>query len=76
MIDAALSKKEGLNYHMDSNIFCMIEQYNPMDIRQYWRPPDKEMFVPTKKGLCLRSVEYRALKSHIAEIEQVLRLKE
>lgn len=28
MIDTALSKKEELNYHMGSNIFCMIQQDN------------------------------------------------
>lgn len=74
MIDTALSKKEELNYHIGSNVFCTIQQDNPcVNIRQYWRPTDKEiMIVPTKRGLCLRPVEYRALKSHIAEIEKVI----
>lgn len=73
MTDKSLSKKEELNYHIGSNIFCMIQQENPCaDIRQYWRPPDKEMLVPTRKGLCLQPVEHRALKSHKAEIEKVI----
>lgn len=73
LIDTALSKKEELNYHMDSNVFCTIHQGNPcVNIRQYWRPPDKEMLVPTKRGLCFRPMEYRALKYHIAEIEKVI----
>lgn len=73
MIDTALSKKEELNYHMGSNVFCTIQQGNPcVSIRQYWRPPDKEILVPTKRGLCLRPVEYRALNLRIAEIEKVI----
>lgn len=52
MIDTALSKKEELNYHIGSNVFCMIQQGNPcVNIRQYWRPPGKETLVPTKRGL-------------------------
>lgn len=73
MIDTALSKKEELNYHIGSNVFCMIQQGNPcVNIRQYWRPPGKETLVPTKRGLWLRPVEYRALKSHLAEKEKVI----
>lgn len=73
MIDTALSKKEELNYHIGSNVFCTIQQGNPcVNIRQYWRPPGNETLVPTKRGLCLRPVEYRALKFHIAEIEKVI----
>lgn len=73
MIDTALSKKEELNYHIGSNVFCTIQQGYPcVNIRQYWRPPGNETLVPTKRGLCLRPVEYRALKSHIAEIEKVI----
>lgn len=52
MIDTALSKKEELNYHIGSNVFCMIQQGNPcVNIRQYWRPPGKETLVQTKRGL-------------------------
>lgn len=73
MIDTALSKKEELNYHMGSNIFSTIQQGNPcVNIRQHWRPQDKEILVPTKRGLCLRPVEYRALNLRIAEIEKVI----
>lgn len=73
MIDEALNKKEELYFHMGSNIACVIQKDNPcVNIRQFWRPPNEEKLVPTKKGLCLRPQEYKALKSHIVEIEKAV----
>ena len=37
-----------------------------IDIRRYWKP--KEEVVPRKKGLCLRSLEYSAIKELVPEI--------
>ena len=41
-----------------------------MDIRQYWKP--QEEVVPTKKGLCLRPIEYIAVKELVPEIGRAL----
>ena len=41
-----------------------------MDIRQYWKP--QEEGVPTKKGLCLRPLEYIAIKKLVTEIGRAL----
>ena len=73
MIDSALQNKEDLQYHMGSNIFCTVKKDSPcVDIRQYWRPPNQKELVPTKKGLCLRPVEYRTLKSRVSELHKVI----
>ena len=45
-----------------------------MDIRQYWKP--QEEVVHTKKGLCLRPLEYSAVKELITEIGRTLPLPE
>lgn len=73
MIDTALNNNEDLHYHMGSNIFCSVQKDNPcVNIRQYWKPPNTDILVPTKKGLCLRPVEYKTLKNCVAEIEKVV----
>lgn len=73
MIDEVLNKKEELYFHMGSYIACVIQKDNQcVDIRQYWRPPNEEKLVPAKKGLCRRQQEYKALKSHIVEIEKAV----
>lgn len=73
MIDEVLNKKEELYFHMGSYIACVIQKDNQcVDIRQYRRPPNEEKLVPTKKGQCRRPQEYKALKSHIVEIEKAV----
>ena len=41
-----------------------------MDISQYWKP--QEEVVPTKKGLCLRPLEFIAVKELVPEIGRAL----
>ena len=41
-----------------------------MDIRQYWKP--QEELILTKKGLCLKPLEYIAVKELIPEIGRIL----
>ena len=41
-----------------------------MDKRQYWKP--QEEVVPMKKGLCLRPLEYIAVKELVPEIGEGL----
>ena len=41
-----------------------------MDIRQYWKT--QEEVVHTKKGLCLRPLEYSAVKKLVLEIGEAL----
>ena len=53
------------------HIYCTVTEGNPcMDIRQYWKPKDE--VIPTKKGLCLRPIEYSVLKELIPEIGTTL----
>ena len=41
-----------------------------MHIRQFWMPRDE--LVPTKKGLCLRPIEYSFLKEFVPQIGTTL----
>lgn len=71
LIDTALAKKEELNYHVGSNIFISVKSDSPcVNIRKYWKPENEENLVPTKKGICLRPLEYGKLKSHLSSIEK------
>ena len=73
MIDSASQKKEDLQYHMGSNIFCTVKKDSPcVDIRLYWRPPNQKELEPTKKGQCLRPVEYITLKSVVSDLHNVI----
>jgi hypothetical protein len=73
LIDTTLEKGDELNYHLGSNIMCTIQKDNPcVNIRKFWQPPNEQNLVPTKKGLCLRPAEYRALKTHQDEIEKIV----
>lgn len=71
LIDTALAKKEELNYHVGANIFISVKSDGPcVNIRIYWKPENEENLVPTKKGICLRPLEYGKLKSHLSSIEK------
>ena len=73
MIDSASQKKEDLQYHMGSNIFCTVKKDSLcVDIRLYWRPPNQKELEPTKKGQCLRPVEYITLKSVVSDLHNVI----
>ena len=53
------------------NVYCTITEGSAcMDIRQYWKP--REEVVPMKKGLCLRPLEYIAVKELVSEIGRAL----
>ena len=53
------------------NVNCTITKGSAcMDIRQYWKP--QEEVVPTKKGFCLRPLEYIAVKELVPEIVRAL----
>ena len=53
------------------NVYCTITKGSAyMDIRQYWKP--QEEVVPMKKGLCLRPLEYIAVKELVPEIGRAL----
>lgn len=73
LIDTALAKKEDLNYHIGANIFLTIKGDSPcVNIRKYWKPENEENLVPTKKGICLRPLEYLNLKLHLSSIEKAV----
>ena len=52
-ITESLGNNVERKWHLGNNIYVSIREDNPcVDIRQYWRPPEKEDSVPTKKDLC------------------------
>ena len=70
-LDQALKDKTAYSSHLGGNVNCSIAENSAcVDIRQYWKP--EEEVVPTKKGLCLRPDEYKALKEVLPEIGQTL----
>jgi hypothetical protein len=72
-LDEALSQNEELKCHLGYNVFVSVQKDNPcVDIRRYWKPPNHDESVPTKKGLCLRPEEYKNLKSRWQDIENSL----
>lgn len=61
------------SHHLGANVFVSARQDNPcVDIRQYWKPSNYTTIVPTKRGLCLRPTEFKALQSYISDIEKLL----
>ena len=57
--------------HLGGNVYCQVRQANPcVDIRQHWKPEDG--VIPTKKGLCLKPLEYKRLKDMVPEIAETL----
>lgn len=72
-IDESLDKHEEGTWHLGHNVYVSLQENNPcVDIRHYWRPPNQNEIVPTKKGLCLRPTEYGNLKKFWKDIEQSL----
>ena len=58
--DQARTEKQNYKSHLEGNVYCTITKGSAcMDIRQYLKP--QEEVVPTKKGLCLRPLEYIAV---------------
>ena len=69
--DQARTEEQNYKSHLGGNVYCIITEGSAhMDIRQYWKP--QEEVVPTKKGLCLRPLEYIDVKELIPEIGRVL----
>ena len=70
-LDQALADKTAYSNHLGGNVYCTVtEGSGCVDIRQYWKP--EEELNPTRKGLCLRPLEYQRLKDLIPEIGQTL----
>ncbi|KAK3085934.1 hypothetical protein FSP39_010969 [Pinctada imbricata] len=70
-VDESLKKKEAISWHLGANVFITVQKDNPcVDIRLYWRPPDKTESVPTRRGLCMRPSEYTTFKQHLEEIKK------
>jgi hypothetical protein len=68
-IDEALKQNEETKMHLGFNVYVSVRKDNPcVDLRQYWKPPNHDDTVPTKKGLCLRPAEYDHLKSNWEDI--------
>lgn len=66
-------KEEDLNYHIGANIFVTVKEDSfCVGIGRYWKPENGENLVPTKKGICLRPLEYLNLKLHLSSIEKAV----
>ena len=68
-LDKALENREYYQSHLGGNVYCKLYSVC-VDLRQYWKP--EEEVVPTKKGICLKPIEYKLLKKHAVEIGKVL----
>lgn len=54
---------------MGFNVFGSLRKDNPcVDIRQYWKPPNHNDVIPTRRGLCQKPVEYNHLKTSWEDI--------
>ena len=70
-VDQTLAEKKAYQSHLGGNVYCTVNEGSTcVDIRQYWKP--EETLVPTKKGLCLRPLEYQRLKDLLPDIGQTL----
>jgi hypothetical protein len=68
-----LDKNLEMKWHLGCNVYVTVRENNPcVDIRQYWKPPQQEESVPTKKGLCLRPEEYKNVEKHWEEIKYAM----
>lgn len=49
-IQESLKKNEDLKWHLGMNVYASVQKDNPcVDIRQYWKRPQLDESVPTKK---------------------------
>jgi hypothetical protein len=56
-----------------ANVILKVIKDNPcVEVRKYCMPPNQTEVVPTKKGLCLRLTEYKALRDCVYDIENNL----
>lgn len=70
-VGEALAKGTAYQCHLGGNVYCTVKEGNPcVDIRQFWKP--SEDVVPTRKGLCLRQLDYRRLKKILSDIGEVI----
>lgn len=62
------------SHHLGANVFVSARQDNPcVDNRQYWKPSNYTTIVPTKRGLCLRPTEFKALSLEWWAVKTVTR---
>ena len=70
-LDEALAERKPYTSHLGGNVYFTVTLGGTcVDIRQYWTP-EKDV-VPTRKGLCLRPLEYQRLKELLPLIGQAL----
>lgn len=64
-IQESLKKNEDLKWHLGMNVYASVQKDNPcVDICQYWKRPQLDESVPTKKGLCFRPQEFDIFLKH------------
>jgi hypothetical protein len=72
-IEESLQNNEARGWHLGYNVYAHVREDNPcVDILQYWKPEADSDVVPTKKGLCLRPIEYKLFRDVLEETEKLL----
>jgi hypothetical protein len=73
LIQESLEKNEELKWHLEYNVYVSVRENNScIDIRQYWKPPQQDESVPTRKGLCLRPQEHDNFAKHWESIKNAI----
>jgi len=69
MSDSGLKNNSSQKMHLGDNVYASVRGGNPyIDIRQYWKPFNKDDIVPSKKVICLHSTEDKKLKTMFSVI--------
>jgi hypothetical protein len=69
-VDDALSKGSTYSLHLGGSVYCKVAEHGVcIDIHQYWSPPNQDGVISTKREICPRPSEYRALKNSMSIIE-------
>jgi menaquinone-dependent protoporphyrinogen IX oxidase len=58
-----------IQWHVGGGVFVSLTpKYSTVDIRHYWKPPDADKPLHTKKGVCLNRIMFNRLKASLSEL--------
>ena len=73
LVDKLIAQKnEETTQHLGGNVYLRVLLFNScvrVDIRQWWKPPNSEQVVPTKRGVSLTEQQWQHLKDAIAVVD-------
>lgn len=76
-VQDAIRQNKEQSCHLGYNVYIHAKENNPcVDIRQYWKPDKESDIVPTRKGLCLRPVEFSAFEALLVDENCIPELKD